>query len=113
MPMPVVIGPPGTNTAGRWPKDSAPITRPGTILSHTPRYSTPSNIWWDSATAVAMAITSRENSDRSIPSWPCVTPSHMAGVPPANCAVPPAASAASLIQRGKASSGWWADSMSL
>ncbi len=88
--MPVVMGPPGTNTAGRWPNDSAPITSPGTILSQTPRYSAPSNIWCDSATAVASAITSRENSDRSMPSWPWVTPSHIAGVPPANWAVPPA-----------------------
>jgi hypothetical protein len=30
-------------------------------------------------TAVAMAITSRENSDNSMPGWPWVTPSHMAG----------------------------------
>jgi hypothetical protein len=37
--------------------------------------------------AVAMAITSRENSDSSMPGWPCVTPSHMAGTPPATCAV--------------------------
>ena len=36
------------------------------------------------ATAVAMAITSRENSDSSIPGWPWVTPSHIAGTPPAN-----------------------------
>ncbi len=111
--MPVVIGPPGTNTAGRWPNDSAPITSPGTILSHTPRYSAASNIWCDSATAVASAMVSRENSDSSMPSCPCVTPSHMAGTPPANWAVPPARSAVSLIQAGKASSGWCADSMSL
>ena len=32
-----VIGPPGTNTAGIWPKCSAPIRRPGTILSQMPR----------------------------------------------------------------------------
>ena len=33
---PEVIGPPGTKIAGRWPKLSAAITRPGTILSQTP-----------------------------------------------------------------------------
>ena len=68
---------------------------------------------WDKATAVAMAITSRENSDSSMPAWPCVTPSHMAGTPPANCAVAPTSRAACLIQSGYAASGWWADSMSL
>ena len=36
-----------------------------------------------------IAITSRENSDSSIPFCPCVTPSHMAGTPPANWATAP------------------------
>ena len=36
---------------------------------------------------------------------PCVTPSHIAGTPPANCAVAPASRAACLSQRGKASNG--------
>ena len=52
-------------------------------------------------TAAASAMTSRENSDSSMPGWPWVTPSHMAGTPPATCAVPPAARAASLDQVGK------------
>ena len=56
----------------------------------------------DSATAVAIAITSRENSDSSMPGWPCVTPSHIAGTPPATCAVAPASRAASLMMLGKA-----------
>ena len=60
----------------------------------------------DSATAVAMAITSRENSDSSMPGWPWVTPSHMAGTPPANWAVEPIRRAASLIMSGKGASGW-------
>ena len=34
---PEVIGPAGTNSAGRWLKVRAPMTRPGTILSQTPR----------------------------------------------------------------------------
>ena len=44
---------------------------------------------WLSATAVDSAIASRLNSDSSMPSCPCVTPSHIAGVPPATCAVAP------------------------
>jgi hypothetical protein len=40
-------------------------------------------------------------------------PSHMAGTPPANCAVPPAYRVAALIWAGKSSNGWWAESMSL
>ena len=35
---PLGIGPAGTKIVGRWPKASAPISRPGTILSHTPRH---------------------------------------------------------------------------
>ena len=61
----------------------------------------------------AMAMTSRENRDSSMPGWPCVTPSHIAGTPPATCAVPPAARAAARIRLGYGSSGWCADSMSL
>ena len=34
---PEVMGPAGTKIAGRWPKLSAAMTRPGTILSQTPR----------------------------------------------------------------------------
>src|SRR3546814_3369477 len=78
-----------------------------------PRHSAPSNTLCDSATAVAIAITSRENSDSSMPLWPWVTPSHIAGTPPANCAIAPALRAASLINGGKCSNGWCADNMSL
>ena len=67
----------------------------------------------DSATAVASAMTSRLNSDSSMPGSPCVTPSHIAGTPPANCAVAPASRAARLMIAGKRSNGWCADSMSL
>ena len=67
----------------------------------------------DSATPVAIAITSRLNSDNSMPGWPCVTPSHIAGTPPANCATAPASRAACLISVGKFSNGRCADSMSL
>jgi hypothetical protein len=52
------------------------------------------------ATAVESAIVSRENSDSSMPLCPCVTPSHMAGVPPATCAVAPRSRANSLICSG-------------
>jgi len=60
-----------------------------------------------------MAITSREKSESSIPGRCWVTPSHMAGTPPANWAVAPAWRAAALMIGGKRSSGWWAESMSL
>ena len=56
---PEAIGPAGTKTVGRWPKDSAPISRPGTILSQTPSISAPSNMSCESAIAVDIAITSR------------------------------------------------------
>ena len=41
------------------------------------------------ATPVESAITSRLNRLSSMPVSPCVTPSHIAGVPPATCAVAP------------------------
>ena len=50
--MPDGIGPAGTKTVGRWPKASAPMTRPGTILSQMPSIRAPSNMSWLSATAV-------------------------------------------------------------
>ena len=100
MAKPEVIGPAGTKIAGRWPKLSAAMTRPGTILSQTPRNKAPSNMSCESAIAAASAITSRENSDSSIPAWPWVTPSHIAGTPPANCATPPASRTACLISAG-------------
>ena len=89
------------------------MSSPGTILSHTPRASTASNMSCDSATAVESAITSRLKSDNSMPGWPWVTPSHMAGTPPANWATAPASRAAFLISAGKRSSGWCAESISL
>ena len=70
------------------------MTRPGTILSQMPRNTAASKVWWESATAVERAITSRENRLSSMPASPWVTPSHMAGTPPATCAVPPASRAA-------------------
>ena len=47
-----------------------------------------------------LALTSRENSDNSMPGWPWVTPSHIAGTPPATCAVAPASRAAVRIRPG-------------
>jgi hypothetical protein len=99
---PDVIGPAGTNTVGRWPKCSAPISRPGTILSHTPSINAPSNMSCDKAIAVAIAITSREYRLSSMPAVPCVTPSHIAGTPPATCAVAPSRRASALISPGNA-----------
>ena len=60
-----------------------------------------------------MAITSRLNSDSSMPSCPWVTPSHIAGTPPANWATAPASRTACLISGGNVSYGWCAESMSL
>ena len=110
---PEVIGPAGTSTVGRCPKASAPMSSPGTILSHTPSSTAASNISCERATPVAIAITSRENSDSSMPVRPWVMPSHMAGTPPANWATPPASRTASLIHAGYCSYGWCAESMSL
>ncbi len=98
--MPLGIGPAGTKITGRWPNASEPITSPGTILSQIPRHRAPSKASWVRATAVAMAITSRENRDSSMPGRPWVTPSHMAGTPPANWAVAPISLAEALISSG-------------
>ena len=68
---------------------------------------------WDSAMAVPMAITSRLARDSSMPGSPWVTPSHMAGPPPANWPTEPISRKASLISAGKRSSGWCAESISL
>jgi hypothetical protein len=94
------MGPAGTKITGRWPNASAPMVRPGTILSQTPSIRAASKASWVSATAVAMAITSRENSDSSMPGRPWVTPSHMAGTPPANWAVAFTSWAAALMIAG-------------
>ena len=72
---------------GRWPKRKPPISSPGTILSQIPSNRAPSNMPWLSATTVDSAIVSRLNSDSSIDTCPWVTPSHIAGTPPATCAV--------------------------
>jgi hypothetical protein len=54
----------------------------------------------ESAIAVPMAITSRLNRLSSMPGVPWVTPSHMAGTPPATCAVAPSLRASSLMKAG-------------
>ena len=69
-------------------------------MSQMPSKAAPSNMPWLSATAVDSAIVSRLNSDSSMPGSPWVTPSHMAGTPPANCATAPTSRAASLISSG-------------
>ena len=71
-----------------------------TILSQMPRKIAASNTSCDRATAVDKAMTSRLNSDRSMPSCPCVTPSHMAGTPLATWATAPFSAAARLICSG-------------
>src|SRR3546814_13766096 len=74
------IGPAGIRIVGRWPKRSAPIKRPGTILSQMPSKAAPSNIASLSAIAVPCAKVSRLHSDRSMPDCPVVTPSHIAEI---------------------------------
>ena len=68
---------------------------------------------WESAMAVDIAITSRLKSESSMPARPWVMPSHMAGTPPANWAMPPARTHGLLSTVGYVSNGWWAESMSL
>ena len=75
---------------------------PGTILSQTPSSSAASNTSCESAMAVPMAMVSRENRLSSMPGRPCVTPSHIAGTPPATCAVAPSACAFVADQRREA-----------
>ena len=98
--MPLGIGPPGVKMMGIWPNEAAPMKSPGTILSQMPNNMAPSKASWLNATAVASAMTSRLKSDSSMPARPCVTPSHIAGTPPATCAVAPATRAAARITSG-------------
>jgi hypothetical protein len=70
-----------------------------------PSSSAPSNISWESAITVPIAMVSRLNSESCMPLWPWVTPSHIAGTPPANWAIAPTAATASLITFGKVSYG--------
>ena len=55
---------------GKCPNDRAPITNPGTILSHTPRHIPASKTLCEKATAVDKAITSLLNNESSIPGSP-------------------------------------------
>ena len=59
-----------------------------------------SNTSWLSDIAVAMAMASRENRLSYMPGVPWVTPSHMAGTPPATWAVAPSLRASSLMMSG-------------
>ena len=59
-----------------------------------------SNTSWLSDIAVAMAMASHENRLSSMPGVPWVTPSHMAGTPPATWAVAPSLRASSLMMSG-------------
>jgi len=68
-----------------------------------PSSSTPSNTSCDRAMAVASAMVSRENSESSMPAVPCVTPSHIAGTPPATCTVAPWRAASWRSSAGKCS----------
>ena len=65
-----------------------------------PSIATQSYIAWLRPTAVESAITSRLKSESSMPAVPCVTPSHIAGVLPATCAVAPTSRAQTFICGG-------------
>ncbi len=78
-----------------------------------PSSSAASKTSCESATAVPMAMVSREKRLSSMPARPWVTPSHIAGTPPATWAVAPSRCASARISAGKRSYGWCADSMSL
>ncbi|MNG14672.1 hypothetical protein D3C84_984450 [compost metagenome] len=69
-------------------------------MSQMPRNSAASNMLCDSATAVDSAITSRLAMPSSMPGSPWVTPSHMAGTPPANWPTEPISRSACLICSG-------------
>ena len=98
---PEVIGPAGHEDRRQVAEARAPPSAgPARSCRRCRGTSAASNMSCESATAAASAITSRENSDSSMPGWPCVTPSHIAGTPPANCATPPASRAACLISAG-------------
>jgi hypothetical protein len=98
--IPVGIVPAGTKIVGSQPNRRPPISSPGTILSHMPSMATLSYIAWLRPTAAESAMTSRLNSDSSMPSVPCVTPSHIAGVLPATCTVAPTSRAQTFICGG-------------
>ena len=98
--MPVCIGPAGIKPIGMWPNDKAPIIKPGTILSQTPRHKPASKTLCEKPTAVERAMTSLLKRDNSIPGSPCVIPSHIAGTPPATLAIALFLTAESLIMSG-------------
>ena len=98
--MPLAMGPAGTKAVGRWAWESAPMIWPGAILSQMPSSRVASKVLWERETAVAWAMRSREKRDMSIPGWPWVTPSHMAGTPPATWALWPSSARAPLMMSG-------------
>jgi hypothetical protein len=80
---------------------SAPISRPGTILSHTPSSSTRRRTCsCDSDDRGGHRDHVAREQRQLHAGRPWVTPSHIAGTPPATCALPPALRAAMRISVG-------------
>ena len=82
------IGPPFSSSAGISSRAAA-ISSPGTILSHEPSITMPSNLCARTMHSTDDAIRSREGSMYLIPSCPSAMPSQGAIVPN-TIAVPPA-----------------------
>ena len=75
--LPASIGPPDTNTAGMF-KRSAAISMPGVILSQLEMHTSASAQCAFAMYSTASAISSREGSEYSMPSWPIAMPSSTA-----------------------------------
>ncbi len=76
---PASIGPPETKTAGMFSR-SAASSMPGVILSQLEMHTSASAQWALAMYSTASAISSREGSEYSMPSWPIAMPSSTAMV---------------------------------
>ena len=85
---PASMGPPLTNTVGRFSRAAA-ISRPGTFLSQLGTITRASKPWARAMASVESAMRSRVTREYFMPRWPMAMPSQTAmagktmGVPPA------------------------------
>ena len=77
--LPASIGPPETNTVGMFRRSEA-ISMPGVILSQLEMHTSASAQWAFTMYSTASAMSSREGSEYSMPSWPMAMPSSTAMV---------------------------------
>ncbi len=75
--MPASIGPPETNTEGMLSRSDA-ISMPGVILSQLEMQTMASAQWPLTMYSTLSAISSRDGSEYSMPSWPMAMPSSIA-----------------------------------